>query len=36
MMDVEDDSKPWGVKWRAGTSNFRTVAELYSKRNLWA
>jgi 16S rRNA G966 N2-methylase RsmD len=35
MMDVEDDSKPWGVKWRAGTSNFRTVAELYTKRNLW-
>jgi len=36
MMDVEDDSKPWGVKWRAGTSSFRTVAELYTKRNLWA
>jgi len=36
MMNVEDDSKPWGVKWRAGTSNFRTVAELYTKRNLWA
>jgi hypothetical protein len=36
MMDVEDDSKPWGVKWRAGTSNFRTIAELYTKRNLWA
>ena len=36
MMDVEDDSKPWGVKWRSGTSSFRTVAELYTKRNLWA
>jgi len=36
MMDVEDDSKPWGVKWRAGTANFRTVGELYVKRNLWA
>jgi DNA modification methylase len=36
MMDVDDDSKPWGVKWRAGTSNFRTVADLYVKRNLWA
>lgn len=36
MMDVEDPSKPWGVKWRAGTSNFRTVDELYTRRNLWA
>jgi hypothetical protein len=36
MMDVEDGTQPWGVKWRAGTSNFRTVAELYTKRNLWA
>ena len=36
MMNVEDDSKPWGVKWRAGTSNFRTVDELFTKRNLWA
>lgn len=36
MMDIEDDSKPWGEKWRAGTSNFRSVAELYTKRNLWA
>jgi hypothetical protein len=36
MMDVEDDTKPWGVKWRKGTSNFRTVAELFTKRNLWA
>jgi 16S rRNA G966 N2-methylase RsmD len=36
MMDVQDDRKPWGVKWRAGTSNFRTVADLYTRRNLWA
>lgn len=36
MMDVQDDSRPWGVKWRAGTSNFRTIAELYTHRNLWA
>ncbi len=35
MMDVEDDSKPWGVEWRPGR-NFRTIAELYTKRNLWA
>jgi DNA modification methylase len=36
MMNVESDTEPWGDKWRAGTSNFRTVAELYTKRNLWA
>jgi DNA modification methylase len=36
MMNVDDDSQPWGAKWRAGTSNFRTVAEMYTKRNLWA
>jgi len=36
MMNVTDDSQPWGDKWRAGTSNFRTVAELFTKRNLWA
>jgi len=36
MMNVEDDSQPWGAKWRAGTSSFRTVAEMYTKRNLWA
>jgi len=36
MMNIEDDSKPWGVKWRAGTSNFRYVSELFTKRNLWA
>jgi DNA modification methylase len=36
MMNELDDTKPWGEKWRAGTSNFRTVAELFTKRNLWA
>lgn len=36
MMNVEDDSVPWGDKWRAGTSSFRTIADLFTKRNLWA
>jgi hypothetical protein len=36
MMNVESDKDSWGDKWRAGTSNFRTVAELFTKRNLWA
>ena len=36
MMNVESDTEPWGDEWRAGTSNFRTVAELFTKRNLWA
>jgi DNA modification methylase len=36
MMNEAHDTKPWGDKWRAGTSNFRTVAELFTKRNLWA
>jgi 16S rRNA G966 N2-methylase RsmD len=36
MMDVDDNVKPWGVKWRSGTSSFRTVSELYTNRNLWA
>ncbi len=35
MMDVEDDSKPWGTEWRPGR-NFRSIADLYTKRNLWA
>ena len=35
MMNVEDDSIPWGAEWREGR-NFRTVAELFTKRNLWA
>lgn len=35
MMNVEDNSKPWGVEWREGR-NFRTIPELFTKRNLWA
>ncbi|MEW6300564.1 MAG: hypothetical protein AB1671_22985, partial [Thermodesulfobacteriota bacterium] len=35
MMDVEDDTRPWGTEWRPGR-DFRTVADLYTKRNLWA
>jgi len=35
MMNVEDDSTPWGAEWREGR-NFRTVAELFTNRNLWA
>ncbi len=36
MMNAPEDQECWGVKWRAGTSNFRTVDELFTKRNLWA
>jgi 16S rRNA G966 N2-methylase RsmD len=36
MMNIESETEPWGDKWRAGTSNFRTVIELFTKRNLWA
>jgi ubiquinone/menaquinone biosynthesis C-methylase UbiE len=36
MMNIKSDTDPWGDKWRAGTSSFRTVAELFTKRNLWA
>ncbi len=35
MMNFEA-AGPWGDKWRAGSSSFRTVAELFTKRNLWA
>ena len=35
MMNVDDNSLPWGAEWRPGR-NFRTVAELFTKRNLWA
>lgn len=35
MMNVEDDAKPWGAEWRRGR-NFRTVAGLFTTRNLWA
>ncbi|MBL3538351.1 DNA methyltransferase [Aminivibrio sp.] len=36
MMHAPKEQECWGVKWRAGTSNFRTVDELFTKRNLWA
>ena len=36
MMHAPIDQECWGAKWRAGTSNFRTVDELFTKRNLWA
>jgi hypothetical protein len=35
MMNVEDDTIPWGVEWREGR-NFRKISELFTKRNLWA
>ncbi len=35
MMNVESDTEPWGDEWRPGR-NFRTVADLFTKRNLWA
>jgi len=35
MMHVESDTEPWGDEWRPGR-NFRTVADLFTKRNLWA
>jgi len=35
MMNVEDDTKPWGDNWRPGR-NFRNISELFTKRNLWA
>jgi hypothetical protein len=35
MMNVEDDTKPWGAEWREGR-NFRKISELFTKRNLWA
>ena len=34
MMNIESDTAPWGDEWRPGR-NFRTVAELFTKRNLW-
>jgi 16S rRNA G966 N2-methylase RsmD len=36
MMHAPEGQERWGVKWRAGTSNFRTVDALFTKRNLWA
>jgi DNA modification methylase len=35
MMNVEDDSKPWGDNWRPGR-NFRHIIELFTKQNLYA
>jgi hypothetical protein len=35
MMNVADASRPWGAEWREGR-NFRTVAGLYTRRNLRA
>lgn len=35
MMHVESETAPWGDEWRQGR-NFRTVAALFTKRNLWA
>jgi len=35
MMNVENDSIPWGDNWRLGR-NFRRISELFTKRNLWA
>jgi 16S rRNA G966 N2-methylase RsmD len=35
MMNVEDDTQPWGHNWRPGR-NFRNITDLFTKRNLWA
>ncbi len=35
MMNVESNTASWGDEWRPGR-NFRTVADLFTKRNLWA
>ncbi len=35
MMHVESETEPWGEEWRPGR-DFRTVAALFTKRNLWA
>ena len=35
MMNVPKGVRKWGDKWRAGTSNFLYVQELYSRRSLW-
>ncbi len=36
MMNAPEDQERWGVKWRAGSSNFRAVDELFTSRNLRA
>jgi hypothetical protein len=35
MMNSEGEDLCWGDKWRAGTSNFQYIHQLYTKRNLW-
>jgi 16S rRNA G966 N2-methylase RsmD len=35
MMNVEDDSLPWGAEWRP-SRNFRFISDLFTKRNLRA
>ena len=35
MMNVKSDTEPWGDEWRPGR-NFRTVIDLFTKRNAWA
>ncbi len=35
MMHAPEEQECWGVEWRPGR-NFRTVDELFTKRNLWA
>jgi len=34
MMDAPEEVVRWGDKWRAGTSNFKYVHELYTRRQL--
>lgn len=34
MMNSEDGVVKWGDKWRAGTSNFTYIHEIYTRRNL--
>lgn len=35
MMHAPEDQECWGAEWRPGR-NFRTVDELFTRRNLWA
>ena len=34
-MNARGDDQCWGDKWRAGTSNFQYIHEIYTKRNLF-
>lgn len=36
MMNMSDTSGRWGVLWRSGVADFRTVDEVFEKRSLWA